>query len=234
MRGNWMWGRPDTRDREWERVGNRGKEIYKRAWLLREAAKAEKDPEDYFNPYDCLQKRKLAVHRALSEPKRRLVSKSRSFDRLYSPTSPLLKGLQPVHSFRRSLKALLAPPLQPRSSSTLKPSKTPAGMITTEDIGNYKEDLVPLLKRLAPRTFSSKKKPIPREEIQPERNSSLKPLLKPSSRSPVRQLKWVDRSLQPPSNPQEKRPNVMKEWEISLSTYLTRLKRKQESRKKPL
>lgn len=228
-----MRGRPGTRDKEWERLGNSGKEAYRRAWLLREAAKEEQTPGDYFNPYDCLQKRKSTGKRAVSEPKKRLVSKSRSFDRLYSPTSPLLKDLQSVHSFRRSLKTLLTPLPRP---AVLQPSNAPVGSITTEDLGNYREDLVPLLKKLAPKAFNIKKKPISREEVRKSRSSSLKPLIKPSSPVlfPPRQLKWVDRSLQSPQNPQEKRPNVLKEWEISLSTYLTRLKRKQESRKRPI
>jgi hypothetical protein len=229
-----MRRRPDTRDKEWERIGNQGKEVYRQAWRLREDAKERKgEAADYFNPYDCLKKREVGANRSASEPRNRLISKSRSFDRLYSPLSPLIKALQPVHSFRHSLKVLLTPIARPQSLSVLQQKGTPARTITTEDIGNYRENLVPLLKKLAPGSFSVKrrKRPAP-EEIRQVR--SLKPVTNSISpvRARVRELKWVDRSLQKPPQGLEKRPEVLKEWEISLSTYLTRLKRKQESRRK--
>ena len=229
-----MWRRPDTRDKEWAKLGNQGREVYRQAWRLREDAKERKgETGDYFNPYDCLKKRENGADRSASEPRKRLISKSRSFDRLYSPLSPLLKALQPVQSFRHSLKVLLSPTARPQSLSVLQQRGTPARTITTEDIGNYRENLVPLLKKLAPGSFSVKRRKIPaQEEVRQVRSLKLVPNSISPVRARVRELKWVDKSLQKQQKGLEKRPEVLKEWEISLSTYLTRLKRKQESRRK--
>lgn len=226
-----MIKRPDSRETDWNSLKSTGKLVYFQAWQVRQQARQENDlPTD---PYTSFKPVKTTVKSDFSQGKKREMPRNRSFDRLYSPLSPLVNSLQPINSFRTSLKSLLQPGF-PRCKSVGKSSVMLPGPVTTQDILTYKEDLVPLLKKLAPGSFRLKKR---RRTVGISRNqgrnaSEKQKMMEVERREVTHHWKWRDKSLLQPCNRRESDGNELKEYEIGLSTSLTRLKRKEEARRK--